>query len=215
MLVIVAALLLAMTGAEPQDFLGKTITDVRVEIAGVAVAESGVLELVETRVGEPLAMQRRARHHRASRRRRALRGRPGVRVRHRSGRGAQVAAGPRQENYEDHVSPGTMCCRMQDIRRVITDRFGATPSTNRISEMALRLTEYYRGRGYEQAVVLPRVQEEDPAPEESELVLTIEAGPRLVVGAVTITGKPLDAAGRSHPPARVAAGAGFRSSRAR
>ena len=57
MLVIVAALLLAMTGAEPQDFLGRTITDVRVEIAGVAVVESGVLELVETRIGEPLAMQ--------------------------------------------------------------------------------------------------------------------------------------------------------------
>ena len=43
MLVIAAALWGAIAGAEPQDFLGKTITDVRVEIAGVPVAESGVL----------------------------------------------------------------------------------------------------------------------------------------------------------------------------
>jgi 2',3'-cyclic-nucleotide 2'-phosphodiesterase (5'-nucleotidase family) len=40
MLVIAAALLLSMTGAEPQDFLGKTITDVRVEIAGVPVVQA-------------------------------------------------------------------------------------------------------------------------------------------------------------------------------
>ena len=192
MLVIVAALLLAMTGGEPQDFLGKTITDVRVEIAGVAVAEIGVLELVETRVGEPLAMQ-------------SVRGT----IEHLVGVGrfedVRVFASGTDQGVSlrwqlvpvrkiskitvtgNHVLPD------QDLRRVITDRFGATPSTNRISEMTLRLTEYYRARGYEHASVLPRVEEDDPAPEESELVLTIDAGPRLVVGAVTITGKPLDA----------------------
>ena len=52
MLVIVAAFLLAVTGAEPQDYLGRTITDVGVEIAGVPVVETSVLELVETRVAQ-------------------------------------------------------------------------------------------------------------------------------------------------------------------
>jgi outer membrane protein insertion porin family len=192
MFVIAAALLLAINGGEPQDFLGKTITDVRVEIAGVAVAESGVLELVETRVGETLAM-------------------PNVRgtIEHLVGVGrfedVRVFASGTEQGVAlrwqlvpvrritritvtgDHALPA------QEIRRVITDRFGTAPSTNRTDEMIVRLKEYYRGRGYEHAEVLPRVQEDDPAPEKSELVLTIEAGARLVVGTVTITGKPLDA----------------------
>jgi outer membrane protein insertion porin family len=192
MLVIVAALLLAITGGEPQDFLGKTITDVRVEIAGVAVAESGVLELVETRVGEALAM-------------------PNVRgtIEHLVGVGrfedVRVFASGTAQGVAlrwqlvpvrriTHITvTGNHALPAQEIRRVITDRFGSTPSTNRISEMTLRLKEYYRGRGYEHAEVLPRVEEDDPAPEKSELVLAIDAGARLVVGAVTITGKPLDA----------------------
>ena len=191
MLVIVAALLLAITGGEPQEFLGKTITDVRVEIAGVAVAESGVLELVETRVGEALAM-------------------PNVRgtIEHLVGVGRfedvrVFASGTDQgvalrwqlvpvRRITRITVTGNHALEAQEIRRVITDRFGATPSTNRISEMTLRLKEYYRGRGYEHAEVLPRVQEDDPAPEKSELVLAIDAGPRLVVGGVRITGKPLD-----------------------
>jgi outer membrane protein insertion porin family len=80
----------------------------------------------------------------------------------------------------------------QDIRRAVTERFGATPSTNHTREMMLRLTEYYRERGFEQASVLPRVQDEDAAPESSELVLTIEAGRRVEVGDVTLTGTRLD-----------------------
>ena len=192
MLVIAAALLLAITGGEPQDFLGKTITDVRVEIAGVAVAESAVLELVETRVGETLAM-------------------PDVRgtIEHLVGVGrfedVRVFASGTEQGValRWQLVPVTRITRItvtgdhalpaQEIRRVITDRFGATPSTNRTSEMTVRLKEYYRGRGYEHAEVLPRVQEDGPAPEKSELVLTIEAGARLVVGTVTITGRPLDA----------------------
>ena len=62
--IVAAAACLAVAVARPRrrpgrrsSILGKTITDVRVEIAGVPVADAGVLELVETRVGEPLAMR--------------------------------------------------------------------------------------------------------------------------------------------------------------
>ena len=55
----------------------------------------------------------------------------------------------------------------------------------------------------------------DPAPEESELVLTIDAGPRLVVGAVTITGKPLDAEAEVIRLLGLQPGRAVRSSRAR
>lgn len=193
MFVLVAALLLAMTGTEPQDFLGRTITDVRVEIGGVTVVEAEVIELVETRVGEPLAM-------------RNVRGT----IEHLVGVGrfedVRVFASATDQGVALRwqlipvrritriTVAGNHVLAAQDIRRVISDRFGATPSTNRISEMTVLLAEYYRGRGYERATVLPRVQEEDRAPEESELVLTIEAGPRLAVGTVAVTGKTLDPA---------------------
>ena len=47
----------AAQGAGVQVYLGKTVTDVEVQIAGVAVAEPGLLELIETRVAEPLGMR--------------------------------------------------------------------------------------------------------------------------------------------------------------
>jgi outer membrane protein insertion porin family len=191
MLVIAAALWFAMAGAEPQDFLGKTITDVRVEISGVPVAESGVLELVETRVGESLGMEN-------------VRGT----IDHLVGIGrfedVRVFASATDQGVALRwqlvpvrritkiTVAGNPVLPAQEIRRAVTERFGATPSTTRTSEMMVRLTDYYRERGFEQASVLPRVQEEDPAPEESELVLTIEAGRRVAVGDVTITGTRLD-----------------------
>src|SRR3954462_15781016 len=61
--VLMGAALLIACGATPalardvRDYLGKTITDVRVEAAGVLLTEAAVLDLIETRVGEPLAMR--------------------------------------------------------------------------------------------------------------------------------------------------------------
>ena len=40
--------------ADQRNILGRTVTDVRVEIAGAPVIDPGVLELIETRIGEPL-----------------------------------------------------------------------------------------------------------------------------------------------------------------
>ena len=192
MLVIAAALWLSLAGAEPQDFLGRTITDVRVEIAGVAVTEAAVLELVETRVGERLDMQ-------------TVRGT----IEHLVGVGrfedVQVFADETNQGVAlrwqlipvrkiTSISvAGNPVLPAQEIRRVVSDRFGATPSTNRTNEMMRRLTDYYRERGFEEASVLPRVQDDDSTPEESELVLTIEAGRRVAVGEVAVTGTRLDA----------------------
>ena len=43
--------------AAVEQFLGRTITDVRVDVSGVPVTEPGLLGLVETRVSEPLGMR--------------------------------------------------------------------------------------------------------------------------------------------------------------
>jgi hypothetical protein len=56
--VILASLLAALPSEDIRDLLGRTIVDVRVEVGGVPYTDVAVLQLFETRVGEPLAMDR-------------------------------------------------------------------------------------------------------------------------------------------------------------
>src|SRR5688572_31839100 len=44
--------------ADVRDFLGRPLVDVRVEIGSVALADDSVLQLIETRIGDALSMQR-------------------------------------------------------------------------------------------------------------------------------------------------------------
>ncbi|MBY0493653.1 MAG: BamA/TamA family outer membrane protein [Cyanobacteria bacterium] len=191
MLVITAALLVALAGADPQEYLGKTIVDVRVEIAGVPAVDAGVIELVETRVGEPLKMHdiRSTIDHLVG-----LGRFEDVRV--------QAATTDQGVTLRWQLVPVARITRITisgnailppaDIRREIADRFGATPSTNRIVEIGRRVTGFYRERGFDRASVLPRIQDEDRAPEASELVLTIDAGRRFTIGSVSVAGAPLE-----------------------
>jgi outer membrane protein insertion porin family len=54
--------------------------------------------------------------------------------------------------------------------------------------MVATLQAYYADRGFPRATILPRLQEEDPAPERVELVLSIDAGERVTIGGATVTG---------------------------
>jgi outer membrane protein assembly factor BamA len=53
-----AFLVATPSAADIRDFLGRTILDVRVEVAGAPYTDSSVLQLFETRIGEPLSMER-------------------------------------------------------------------------------------------------------------------------------------------------------------
>ena len=178
--------------AADQDHLGKTITDVRVEIAGVPASDVNVLGLIETRIGEPLAM-------------------PAVRntIEHLVGLGrfedVRVFSMPTDQgvslrwqllpvrkiakitvNGNAELSPDL-------IRGELTDRFGSVPSTNRLADMVTALQAYYADRGFPRATILPRVQDEELSPERVELVLSINAGDRISIGATQVTGSPLEA----------------------
>ncbi len=103
-----------------------------------------------------------------------------------------------------------------EIRREITDRFGATPSTNRIDEMALRVTD-----------VLPRPRLRAGLGAAARAggrpgSRGVGAGPDDRRGARAWSsarsrspGQPLDAEAEVIRAARLAAGTAFRSSRAR
>lgn len=167
---------------------GKTITDVRVEIAGVQASEASILSLIETRVGEPLSM-------------RNVRGT----IDHLVGLGrfedvrVLTAASEQGVALRWVLMPVKRITRIRingraelsasALRSELADRFGARPSAGRVPDMVSRLQAFYAERGFPGAVILPRL-EDDETPGQSELVLTITAGPRLTVGDTRITGAP-------------------------
>jgi outer membrane protein insertion porin family len=195
-LIALAVFFVALLAARPavadvQQYLGRTITDVRVEIAGVPLLNETVLELLETRVGEPLTMR-------------------GVRatIDHLVGLG-------RFEDvrvFASTAEPGVaLVWRLIPVRRItkitvtgnpelsrdairaeITERFGSQPSANRVDDMVTRLQAFFATRGFSGATIVPRIEDEEPVSEQAELVLDIEAGARVMVGAASVTGQPLE-----------------------
>jgi len=202
-----AALLLVAVSASAQP-LGSTITDVRVDIGGVPVREAGVLALIETRVGEPLVM----RNVRAT-------------IDHLVGLGrfedVRVMTSPSDQGVALHwlLVPVKRITRVRiagdaelsasDLRTAIADRFGARPSASRVPDIVARLQVFYAERGFSNATIVPRIDEDQPAPERADLVLTIQAGARLVVGRVTVTGAPLDSESSVGAELRLVAGRPF------
>jgi outer membrane protein insertion porin family len=192
----IAAAVIAVFSAMPaiardvQQYLGKTITDVRVEMAGVPVTDAGVLELVETRIGDPLGM-------------RSVRGT----IDHLIGLSrfddVRVFASAADQGValRWQLTPVRRITRVRiagnavlpanAIRTELRERFGTLPSSNRINDMVTRLGAFYAARGFESASIKPRLLDEDSAPELSELELTIDAGRRATIAATSVTGSPL------------------------
>ena len=187
----VAALMPPAPAAGQETGLGKTITDVRVEIAGIPATDPNVLGLIETRIGEPLAMQtvRNTIDHLVG-----LGRFEDVRVfSDPADQGVSVRwqLTPRRKIAKISVT-GNAVLPVSGVRAELTDRFGALPSAIRVPDMVTALQAYYADRGFPRATILPRIEEKDPAPERVELVLSIEAGERVTIGAAQVTGSPLE-----------------------
>jgi outer membrane protein insertion porin family len=181
-----------VASAGQQSQLGRTVTDVQVEISGVPIDDLNVISLIETRIGDALSMQ-------------AVRNT----IDHLVGLGrfedVRVVTTPTSQgvSLRWQLTPVRRIARIvvggdailpaDDIRTEISDRFGALPSASRVGDIVRTVQAHYAERGFPRAAVLPRIQEEDPAPERVELVLSIEAGDRVTIGAARVTGSPLEA----------------------
>lgn len=195
---LVGALLLAVLGtpvtvlADVADYLGKTLVEVRVDVGGQPTDDRALLDVIETRVGEPLLMSR-------------------VResIYHLTGLGrfqdVRVYAEPAPET--DGV---IVRWSLVPVQRLVRVRFTGSP---RFSQDELRtaitaggdrewpasripaaleiLHAFYEDRGYRQAAITSRIVPTD-RPDEAELELTIEPGPRTTIGSVAIKGTPPD-----------------------
>jgi outer membrane protein insertion porin family len=189
-LIFVTALLAATPAdADVREFLGRTLVDVRVELGTVPLVERSVLELVETRVGEPLSMEQvreTIEHFVGLGRFEDIR----VFAQPASTTGEGVVLRwllvPVQRIVEIQVA-GQTAFDEGTLRAVITERFGVSPPISRVAEIEKILTEYYRDRGYGRSTIRSQLVA-GRAPELATLSLTIDPGPRILVGDVIIRG---------------------------
>ncbi len=189
---VVAALLLAaaVSTAQARQHLGRTVADVRVEVAGVPLADPAVIELIETRIGEALTMI-------------AIRST----IDHLVGLGrfedVRIFASPSDQGVIVSwlLTPvrrigtievdGNAVLSEQAIRTELADRFGAQPSAGRVPEMVSALALFYAERGFRQPSIVSRLEDNDLQAERVTLVLTVNSGARAAIRAVTVTTTPL------------------------
>jgi outer membrane protein insertion porin family len=172
--------------ADVHEFLGRPLRDVRVELGGALLTDPSVAQLIETRIGEPLSMER-------------------VRdtIEHLIGVGrfedVRVFAAASSDGQgvvlRWVLAPVQRVARIEFIgptgfdagllRARVADRTGSLPATSRLDDILEVLGEYFRDRGYRRPAFEARIID-GPAPERVTLVVAITPGPRTLVGQVVV-----------------------------
>lgn len=174
-------------------FVGRPVTAVRLLIEDRPVEDPALIDLVQTRTGEPLSMAevRESIAHLFT-----LRRFQDVRV------AAADAGGGVELTY--HLVPlrtvsrvifrGTLALSEGLVRRTVTNRFGTAPAAGRAAEIARILQDQiYPDHGYLRASVRAETMD-DRQPDRMALVFEIDAGPRARIGDVNLSGHVGDAA---------------------
>jgi outer membrane protein insertion porin family len=168
-----------------QEYLGRPIADIRLELGGRPTSDADIRDVLETRVGDPLAMTavRETLIH--------------------------LMALSRFENVEVSAEPdprgvvlvytlvplrtvrsmvfrGPLGLDESLVRSEVTDRYGNTPALGRADDIARTLEGLYRDHGYEKAAVTPHVEIQDGT--RARLVFDVDHGPRARIGAIKVEG---------------------------
>jgi outer membrane protein assembly factor BamA len=170
------------------EYLGRPIADVRLTIEGRETREVELANVLETAVGQPLAM---AQVRESLVRLMALSRFENVQVR------ASAAPAGVLLVYElvplrtvrEMAFRGSLGLSEGQVRAAVVDRFGASPPAGRAADIAAMLKNFYGEHGYLRAQVTPRAVEER-RPEETRLVFDIDAGPRARLSGITVTVPP-------------------------
>ena len=175
-------------------YLGQPTVALRLEREGRVIDDPAMLELVETRVGEPLVMEavRESVLHLFS-----LGRFEDIRVE------AVAVGGGVDLVYDlapvhpvgDLVFRGEMGVPAGRLREALIEQFGRVPSVARLPEMIQIVEQLHRDRGYMSPAVSAR-PEIDHRREETVLVFDVEAGARARLGDVSVAVRPAEPAGR-------------------
>lgn len=185
--------------ADVRDYLGRPLADVRVEVGGQPLTDPSVLQLIETRVGEPLSMEhiRESLDHLVGLTRfedirvfaEASTVRPGAVM-------LRWVLVPVQRIGEFTLTGRT---DIGDLRGEVISRLGASLLRAQVPEIEQILRELYADRGYRRPTIQSQIRPTRAA-EIVDVTVVIDAGVRTLVGGVTVTGEA-----REPPAATIAA----------
>ena len=82
---------------------------------------------------------------------------------------------------------GTLGLSEGDLRRTVTERFGAAPSAGRAADVQATLEAFYRSRGYTAARVGAKI-EEFHNPDRATMVFDVQSGARARVATIEVNG---------------------------
>jgi outer membrane protein insertion porin family len=187
------ALCILHSASEASGQVGEPIVEILLDQEGRVVNEPAVLRLIETHVGDRLSVRsvRETIAHLM-----AFGRYEDVQVM------SEPASGGVRVKYVllprhpiDRIEfVGTIELSEDDLRQLITERFGTSPSPTRITEVVEALRLEFRRRGYPGATLTPRL-EATHDPDRSTLFIEVNAGPRARVLDVRLT--QVDATERS------------------
>jgi outer membrane protein insertion porin family len=184
---LVSVLFAGQAHAAVTDYIGKPVVEVRVQSRGLDLRDPALLEIVETRVGSPLAM---------------------IEVResmaHLFGLGlyqdVQVDASARDngvvltynlipaQRFRRLVFDGSLGVPEAELRRLVVERHGSSLSLARANQVIATLQTRYRDRGYPKAEISVGADTRDPADET--MVIGIRPGARARIAAIDVQGSP-------------------------
>ena len=168
-------------------YVGRPISEVRLLVEGRQTDDPSLKDLLETRVGQPLAMEdvRESIAHLYT-----LGRFQDVRVEAASAAGGTVSleytAIP-LHSVQRIDFRGDLGLSEGVLRRAVTDRYGVSPPVGRAADMATNLERLYRDRGYLSASVRP-IAEERHDPDRTLLTFEIQSGPQAKIGKVNVEG---------------------------
>ena len=183
---VAAASAAAAAQAPVEELIGRRVASVRVDIEGLSSDDGALADLIETRPGEPLdpRLVRESIVHLYG-----LGRFEDIRV-----HAVEVEGGValRYELVPIHsvqrvAFSGRPALSDRALRRAIEERFGASPSAARRSDVVAYLEQVYRDHGYLRASIASRLDVEH-APDRTTLVFEIDAGPRVRITEVVPEG---------------------------
>ncbi|HTM31284.1 MAG TPA: POTRA domain-containing protein [Vicinamibacterales bacterium] len=187
-LVVCSIVLAGRAEASVDQWLGRLITDVRVQTLAGAVVDASVLELVETRLGEPFAMLqvRDTMDHLVG-----LGRYDDVRLSAEAsadGAGVVLTWTLRPvERIVRTIATGGAGLEGDALRTVLDEEVGGPRPASRAPAMAAAMASFYQDRGYRTANVTPTLAQ---GREEGDVVLTlsIEPGARTTLTSASVKG---------------------------
>jgi outer membrane protein assembly complex protein YaeT len=168
-------------------FVGRPIAAIELRIEGQPTRDEALLDLIETRIGEPLSMDevRETLTHLFN-----IGRFQGIEVAVNDAPAGAVALEFRltpMHSVTDIEFEGSVGVSEGDLRRVISERYGDSPPVGRADAAARTLEQFYATRGFLRAEVEPQVVVR-PGSYRTVLTFNIESGTQARVGMVEITG---------------------------